>query len=297
MIPADANPSGGRPLRILGYSTAIGAFKLMAATRGISGGWGQRSGRCGRARATMWPIVGNTDWTLRQPLDVAKKGAFRGVAERQGRARRARARRPANSVNVAFRHIRNLVVDDVRYAIHVDPARGDIGRDQNARPPGPEALEGALTGALGFVAVDGLGHDARVAELLGNTACPMLRARKDEDSGKGRVSQHVDQECALARGIHEEDGLLDRIDRGGGWRRLDTDRIAEDVAGKTDDIRGHRRREEHRLALFGHRRDDSLDIADEAHVKHPIGLIEDEVLHLVEPDMALPEQVEQAPGR
>ena len=43
--------------------------------------------------------------------------------------------------------------------------------------------------------------------------------------------------------------------------------------------------------------DDLPHVVDEAHVEHAVGLVEDEDRDLVEPDMALVAQVEQAPGR
>ena len=47
----------------------------------------------------------------------------------------------------------------------------------------------------------------------------------------------------------------------------------------------------------GSRRDDALDIGDEAHVEHAVGLVDDEDLDVGEQDLAALEQVEQAAGR
>ena len=49
--------------------------------------------------------------------------------------------------------------------------------------------------------------------------------------------------------------------------------------------------------LLRQRGDDLPHVVDEAHVEHAVGLVEHEDRDLVEPDMALVEQVEQAPRR
>ena len=63
------------------------------------------------------------------------------------------------------------------------------------------------------------------------------------------------------------------------------------------DLGRHGGREEQRLALRRQRPDDPPDVVDEAHVEHPVGLVEDEDLEPVEADVALADQVEQAAGR
>ena len=49
--------------------------------------------------------------------------------------------------------------------------------------------------------------------------------------------------------------------------------------------------------LRRHCGDDPADVMDEAHVEHAVGLVEHEDLHLVEPDVALIHEVEQASRR
>ncbi len=43
--------------------------------------------------------------------------------------------------------------------------------------------------------------------------------------------------------------------------------------------------------------EDAPDIGQESHVEHPVGFVQDEILHLVEPGRALTEMVEQSAGR
>src|SRR3954468_13813820 len=67
-----------------------------------------------------------------QALDRAQRAALLRITERQCDARRSGARRAADPVDVALRLGRELVVDHVRHAVDVDPARRDVGRDQHA---------------------------------------------------------------------------------------------------------------------------------------------------------------------
>ena len=71
----------------------------------------------------------------------------------------------------------------------------------------------------------------------------------------------------------------------------------EQPVGEAPDLIGERRREEQVLAARRQDREDLADVADEAHVEHPVGLVEDEDLDPRQVDGALAEMVEQPAGR
>ena len=71
----------------------------------------------------------------------------------------------------------------------------------------------------------------------------------------------------------------------------------EDVCGELGDRRRHGGGEQQRLAVAPALRNDLPHVVDEAHVEHAVGLVEHEDRDLVEPDMALVAEVEQAAGR
>jgi hypothetical protein len=56
------------------------------------------------------------------------------------------------------------------------------------------------------------------------------------------------------------------------------------------------RREKQGLAIAGHLRHDPVDLGLEAHVEHPVGLVEDEDLDLLEADLPAVQQVLEAAG-
>ena len=63
------------------------------------------------------------------------------------------------------------------------------------------------------------------------------------------------------------------------------------------DLAVERGREEHRLPVAREPPHDAVDLRLEAHVEHPVGLVEDEDLDGVEREQAAVEQVLQATGR
>ena len=85
------------------------------------------------------------------------------------------------------------------------------------------------------------------------------------------------------------------VDRG--RRDVDARGIAEDLRRELGDVRRHGRREQQRLPLLAAGGDDLPHVADEAHVEHAVGLVEDEDRDLVEIHMALGVEVEETARR
>src|SRR6266508_3065212 len=70
------------------------------------------------------------DFLADEPLDVAKEGAVFARDERHGLAEFPRAAGAADAVDVVFRDVRQVVVDDVRQRLDVQAPRGDVGGDE-----------------------------------------------------------------------------------------------------------------------------------------------------------------------
>ena len=82
------------------------------------------------------------------------------------------------------------------------------------------------------------------------------------------------------------------------WRRdLDAHRVLQEGVDQALDLRRHGGREEQRLPARRKQLADALDVGDEAHVEHAVGLVDDEDLDAGEQDLAAPEVVEQAARR
>ncbi len=87
---------------------------------------------------------------------------------------------------------------------------------------------------------------------------------------------------------------------GDGGRRLgdlDAHRVVQELFGDAPDFRRHGGGEEQRLAGERHQLADALDIRDETHVEHAIGLIDHQQLDAGEQQPAALGMVEQASGR
>jgi len=108
---------------------------------------GQRIGpECRTALARGGLVV--VEPAAQELLDVLEEVPIVGIAERDRSARGACTAGAADAVDVRLGDVRQLVVEDVRDAVDVDAARGDVGRNEHAHRPGTEALERTLAGAL-----------------------------------------------------------------------------------------------------------------------------------------------------
>ena len=108
-------------------------------------------GEAGRERRDVDPLT-------RRALDVAQIAALIGAAKSDGDAGRSGARRAADAVDILLGHFGQVVVDDVTDARNVDPAGGDVGRNQHLHLARLELGQGPLAVGLALVAVDGAGR-------------------------------------------------------------------------------------------------------------------------------------------
>ena len=69
-----------------------------------------------------------------QSLDRPKVIELLVITERKGNPGGAGPGRAPDAVNVCLGNVGYIEVDDVRDLVDVDPARGDVGRDQHRHP-------------------------------------------------------------------------------------------------------------------------------------------------------------------
>jgi len=96
------------------------------------------------------------------------------------------------------------------------------------------------------------------------------------------------EQLALAVAVHRMHRLRDDLDRRVAAGDLDQRRRIQQVVGELLDFVGERRGEQQVLPLPRQQREDPLDVADEPHVEHPVGLVEDEDLDPRQIEVALP---------
>ena len=197
-------------------------------------------------------------------------------------------------MDVGLGDLRQVVVDDQRQLVDVDAARCDVGGDQHAAGSALEVVHRLHAGVLRLVAVNGARLDAGAVEDLGQLVGAVLGACEDQHLLCVGALQQVDQQPALFGLLGEMDPLRDGLDDRGRRRDGHQHGVVQDFGGQLGDVRGHRGREKERLPPCGQQRQDAADVVDEAHVQHAVGLVEDEEADLVQRDMALPDEVQQA---
>src|SRR5438128_4115338 len=229
-------------------------------------------------------------------LDAAEVPFVLRSHERNRLSGRFHPRRPAHPMHVVGRDRRHVVVDHVGDALDVNPARRDVRGDEHLVSPAPEARERRLPLALAAVPVDPRDVETRLADLAGHPVRAPLRADEDEDGHHVLPAEETDEERRL-------EVLGDRVDlmanrRRGPVRRGhgNADGIAHDRPRERLDLRSHRRGEEEGLSLPWEGVDDPPDVREEAHVEHPVRLVEDEDLEPAEIDVAAGHVIEQAAG-
>ena len=134
-------------------------------------------------------------------------------------------------------------------------------------------------------------------ELLGEPVGAVLGPGEDQRLVDPAGRDEMAEQLALALAVDHVDDLGDELGRGVAGRDLDRSRVVQETVGQPADLVREGRREEQVLALGREHREDLADVADEAHVEHPVGLVEDEDLDPRQVDGPLAEVIEQPAGR
>ncbi len=272
-----------------GFLDAVGRLRLV----GDAGG---QHGFVEQLQGLVLAAVERRDALARRAFDVLQVLAFIVGAQRDRDAGLAGARGTADAVDIGFRNVGQLVIDDVADIVDVDAAGGDVGGDQGAQLAGLEGLQGAFTLRLVLVAVDGGGFDAAGLQIGGDLVGRTLGTGEDQRTGQRRVGVHFRQQGALADRLDIDHALFDALG-GRGFRR---DRhllgVGQQFAGQDAGFLGHGRREEQVLAFVRQLLRDLADRLDEAQVQHLVGFVKDEELDAAQVDGLLFQVVHQAAG-
>ena len=235
-----------------------------------------------------------------RPLDVAQETLLARFDERDRDALAPGATRPADAVDVRLGVRRDVVVDDVRDVLDVEPARRDVGRDEDVEGTVAETVHHAVALVLRHAAVQRCGVVAVAGELLGKVLD--LAARPGEDQRRGRVFEVEDapERGRLVRAAHDV-GDLPHAGGGAALPRLrldrDPDRLVEVALGDAGDLRRDRRGEEGRLTRGRDRGQHRIEVLGEAHVEHLVGLVEHDELDGIEVQAAPRQMVDGAARR
>ncbi len=172
-----------------------------------------------------------------------------------------------------------VVVHDERDVIQVEPAGGDVGRNQRGVATLVEAIESFLASGLRQVTVHGDRFDPALNEALGESVRPALRANEHQRRAGLFVLQQIYQRAAFVPARDGDEAVLRLVHRLRLTRHLVYLSVSRIGLGQTSDLAVQRRGEEHRLAVVGDAVDDPIHLRLEAHVEHPIRFVQDQDLH------------------
>ena len=189
----------------------------------------------------------------------------------------ARAPRSTDAMHVRFRCGRHVVVHDVRHLLDVEPARRDVGGDEQIRRAAPHAPHHAVALLLRHPAVERLRSIAATIQRLRQLV--HLGSRPTEHE---RQRRHLDVENAperrdLVRARDDVPHLPHARHRAfaGAFRgNRDANGILEVTLRHGADARRQRSGEQRGLPGLWCFREDRLQILGETHVQHLVRLVE-----------------------
>ena len=290
-----AGPRGrSRARRAAGGSRAAALNRSLTLPARLSGVQPARSCQAGVVREDLDDREPQADPPL-EPLDGE---LLVPQHERDDHAALAGAGGAAGAVEVGLVVLGRVVVDDDVDAFDVETPGGHVGRDEGGSLPGGEVGERPLPEPLAQVAVDGRGPHTRsrasvVDEAVGAAlGADEARASCPRPSTIAAATLALSiwwtfkKRCSISSTVtwSETDLVEDRVAAGSGGR---AGRRPSRAWPRTSRVWRARR----------HLPQQPLDLGHEAHVGHPVGLVDDEGRDLVEVDRLAVREVDQPPRR
>ena len=178
---------------------------------------------------------------------------------------------------------------------HVDAAGGDVGRDQDLHLAVAQRHQAAGTQTLAQGTVQCHGREADLLQLFSQRIALDLGAGEDDRLVDGRVAQPMVKQLALVfLAVTPEQLLLDAAVLV--LRRIDLHllRRTHHALGQALDARREGGAEHHGLVALDGQLVDLGQVVRETQVEHAVGFVDDQELDLVELDLTVALQVEQA---
>tara|TARA_B100000161_G_C33357953_1_gene327648 strand:+ start:157 stop:648 length:492 start_codon:yes stop_codon:yes gene_type:complete len=148
-------------------------------------------------------IFVDIDILLDDAFDVAQQTNVTRFAERNRGTFGATTTGTADTVDIAFRIVRQVIVDDMRDARNVNTTCGNVGRNQNRETAIAEVAQDFLTDALLFVAMDSVTVDTFIAQLERQFVRIGLGFGEDQNAFDFVTVQQLNQKRHLVMAFHE----------------------------------------------------------------------------------------------
>ena len=222
-----------------------------------------------------------------------------GFLGRDERDRPPRATGPAgtaDAVDIVLGIIRHVEVDDVGNGLDVEAAPGHVAADEEIDLAALERRQRLGPAILNHVAVQRADIQAMAPERGADDIDVLLPVAEDQRALHRLVSEQVTQHSAFFRQIEQDHRVAHGACHRG--RRRDAHFLGVDqkLLAEPLDLGPEGGGEHQRLADTRQGLDDALDIGDEAHVEHAVGLVDHQNLDAAQHDPSALEHVDQAAG-
>ena len=214
------------------------------------------------------------DLALCNALDERKLPELPRCDERNGQTFLARSSGSADPVDVGLRVLGKAVVDHMRQLRNIDSSCSNVRGNQNADPMLPHLVHDQLALCLRQVPVQHLGVITVGDELRAYLVALELGPAENQTV---EIRIHIDcpaENLELVLFIQLVEYLLGEAT--GHILRLHSYQliVLHEARCQLENRIGHGGRKAQRLAVLGNLRKDILDVLDEAHVQHFVGLVQ-----------------------
>lgn len=236
------------------------------------------------------------EFDAQHPLDAAKRKSILGHHQTESFTGLAHSGSPADTMDVGIGGLGQVEIDDVGDVGDVESAGGYVGGDQHRVIALAKSGERRVALALGASAVNRDRFEAVADQQFRDAIRPDLGAREDDRGIDFVAAEQMQQHRRLVFLGHRIDGLTDGGRRGRGITDPHAGGIDQKLARDLLDFGTHRGRKHQRLAGFPDHPQDSAQLWKEAHIEHPVGLVDDHHFDSIEIDRAAFQVIDEASG-
>ena len=214
-----------------------------------------------------------------EALDARQPPALVGCHQRESRACLSGTTRAPDAVHIDLCVFRQVKIENMRDMIDIQATRGHVGGNKHLDQVPAETIHHAFAFLLFQFAAQRLSWEAACGELGGQFASTGPGAHENQRAGDGLNFKKTGQRRQFVGLVDQIVALLDSGD--GHLLALDSDRLwlAQVAIGQAADFGWYGGRQQRRLAISRRGAEDRLDVFDEAHAQHLVGLVEHDSPH------------------
>merc|ERR1719291_647232 len=231
-------------------------------------------------------------------LDLAQRTNVLGCEEVDGNTLTAKSSAPTDSVDVVLTVRWQIIVDHQRDLLHINPACQHVGRDEDTAAARTELFHNELPLLLIEIGVDRRASEIARMHLLREPLDLATSVHEDHRLSDGERLVEVAEgvELPLLPLDHHVE-LLDTVERQLVALDQNANRVAHELARQLEHISRHGGREETNMHCRWQLLEHVVDLVLEASREHLVGLVEDEVVNVVDVQSPAVDHVEDASRR